>query len=181
MATTTESYALTKCDLKALRQADRICFDHGAPNPGEGVVRAVKCGKAPFRQEATHSIPVRSSVFLHGADANAAYVHRGDASDFCRCFVMVFSPCYDQEWQTVVSLLRAGDELSLRWIGADNNGYVGRARVTERDESCHDAGLGERLYHDRLYLKVRRAGKEKYSFYLADSACPNNSARMIRA
>ena len=172
--TTTETTVatLSAIDLKALRQADSICFDHGA----ESGIRAIKRGKAPFRQDITYTIRCRSSVRIH--DDSLDYGQRN--GDGAQCFAMIHSAQYDEQWRTIVDLLHVGDTLTLAWVGGDNNGYVTRSRVTEKESDGYSPGLGEKLYHDKLFLIAMR-GKRKLSFYVADSICPNNTARMIRS
>lgn len=164
-------FTVSKDDLKALKTCDSVCFDHSPA--GNHTIRAIKRGKAPFYQDATYPIKVRSSVFIHsdGPKPNL---------DHAKCFEMFSSSKYNDEWQTIVGLVKVGDEIKLRWIGADNNGYVNRSTVTEMSEEKGNAGLGMKLYHDKLYLSVWRAGKQKYAFQVSDSVSPNNSARMIQ-
>lgn len=165
---------LTKNELAALRQADSICFDHSLN--GHTGLRAVKRGKAPFFEEHRVEVPCKSTVYISGDGVD----WDTRCGKHAQCFAWIHSAQFNEEWRTIVRLLKPGDEVELRWVGNDDNGYVKRARVTERDESCHDAGLGMGLCHDRLYLKVRRKGKQVYSFYVDDSVCPNNTARMVK-
>lgn len=179
MTTTTETptepvyLAITKVDLKALRTCDSVCFDHSPV--GTHGIRAIKRGPAPWYIDTTCTVRVKSSVFIHGDGLDYDYKHGKTA----RCFESFSSQKYNEEWQTVLGLLKEGDEIELRWVGADNNGYVGRSTITETNEHG-SPGLGMKLHCDRLYLYVWRGGKRKYSFYLCDSICPNNTARMIR-
>ncbi len=179
MTATETIYSLTKNDVKALRTADRVCFDHFTvqkPNSGrQSGIRCIKVGSAPWREEVTFYVNAKSSVYLHG-DGIDYDVRNGKTAT---CFDMIHSPQCSEEWKTIVSLLREGDEIELRWMGCDQNGYLNRATVTDSDNDG-SAGLGMKLCHDKLYLHVRRGGKRKYSFYLSDSVCPDNSARMIR-
>jgi hypothetical protein len=85
---------------------------------------------------------------------------------------------YGLEWQTIVSLLRADDEVVLDWIAGNNSGYLEAAQGQYGDEPYRQSFSG--LHHDMLALVVRRGERDKYRFRLADSICPDNSARMIR-
>jgi hypothetical protein len=138
-------------------------------------LRAIVKVRKPTPHETEIEIPAESRVILHGDDArtDAGF----DAAKNAACFALVYNWA---EWKTISSLLRSSDELRLRWVGADNNGYLRRATVTEREGDGYQPGLGEKLYHDRLHLEVWRNGKQKYAFYVTDSVCPDNTARMIR-
>ena len=73
--------------------------------------------------------------------------------------------CND-EWETIASLLRAGDVLSLHWQrGAWN---------TERMENATP-----KFYGDKLALLVTR-GEKVLTFHVDTSICEDNTARMIR-
>lgn len=185
MTETTLTHALDKTAIKAMRDADSICFDHDAdPTLAEhNGIRAIKRGKAPWYEDTTVRVRARSSVYIHSDDDGPSRLDYDirNGKTAC-CFDMIHCSKHSEEWQTIVSLLRAGDEVELRWVGSDNNDYLTRSTVTEREkDSSHPShSLGERLYHDKLYLKVHRNGKVKYSFYLTDSICPDNTARMIK-
>lgn len=171
MDTTTDTKALAANDVKALRLADRVCFDH---SPTEAGIRAISSGPAPFRHEITLEVPAAGSVRVHGLNLDYDTRYGKTAT----CFAMIYPGAV---WRTIAGLLRKGDELRLEWVGADNNGYLSGATVTrEKPNGEYTPGLGERLYHDRLYLKVWRKGKERYAFHVTDSITPNNTARMIR-
>jgi hypothetical protein len=187
MTTTTETastFALTAQHVKVLRTADSVCFDHvKGPNGGTGQVRCIKrTPKDPWEKEKEIAVPAISTVGgekvrRYGEDPN---------EDYLSCFEMLHGAAYCEEWKTITSLLRVGDELELRWLAGDGNGYLSRARVVDRskdaqgNDESYQPGLNERLYHDRLYVHIVRGGKRKYSFLLANSICPNNTARMVR-
>lgn len=164
---------LSKNDIKALKQADRVALFHLRTTDfrkGEGLVRCIKdiSNPGPFGpREKEHEVPVVSFI---SSVAEPATV---------KAFELIHVSQYNQEWQTIVGLLRAGDEIELHW-SADNfaNGYVEAADVV-RD--CGAGGhVGKQLHADALHLKVCRNGKQKYSFLLEVSICPNNTARMIQ-
>lgn len=193
-------HALTAQDIKALRQADSVCFFHFAKRPrvGDnpavcrpslpGVIAASKRVRdpGPFdEREKTHRIEgLTSRVTIHEdprpwGDRN--YQH---------CFAMIHGAQHSLEWQTVAGFLKAGDIVELVWVGADDNGYLRSAVTTDtkRDGEASDFGVhnvGCRLYHDKLYLTVRRrsggkAAEKRYQFWVNDNISPDNSARMIR-
>lgn len=157
---------LTKVDLKALRSADAICFDHYSEKgePRRGIRAIKKVENDPWDTERTHFVPCRSHVAVYDRDSFGA-----SATDEAKCFQMINCAQYDDYWKTIVGLLREGDEVVLKWTGANNNGYLTQAK----------AG-GDELYRDDLALFVRRNGSLKYSFQVSTSICPNNSARMIK-
>lgn len=180
----TTPFTLTKEHLKALRTADSICFDHyKGPKGGTGKIRAIKrTPKDIWEKEKTIEVPAVSTVRGYGTCHERIQV----SPDTISCFDMAHSAQYDEELQTILSLLRVGDEIEMVWVAGGGNGYVKRARVTEKEydtdgkETPYQPGLGEMLYHDKLYIRIRRNDKPKYFFHYADSICPNNTARMIR-
>lgn len=152
--------ALTKQDITALRTADRVSFHH---NAGKGsVIRGTKEVKnaGPWEErERTYEIACEGSVRVYkDGDVTARNA---------QCFAMNHSGQFSDTWQTVVSAMRPGDVVLLEWVGSDNNGYLNGVQ-------------GQPLYHDRLYLLIRREGKRPLKFHVEDSICPNNTARMIR-
>jgi len=71
----------------------------------------------------------------------------------------------DAAWQTIVSLLRTGDEIILSW----KKGW-GDNKLLE------DAGITE----DALYLRVRRKGKIKYTFLVDTQTGRKANGGMVR-
>lgn len=67
-------------------------------------------------------------------------------------------------WQTALRHTRVGDRLELRWVAANDNGYLNRAD----------------LHLDQLLLAVIPPKAREQVFSLAVSTCPDNTARMIR-
>lgn len=164
---------ITKMDIAALKKADRVSFDHTS---GKGVIRCTKRGKPPYGDETSVEISaVSSSVYVYGTDDNTP-----SKTDTARCFTMIYasSPIL----QTIISLLKEGDRIMLDWRGSDNNGYVKASRITNETESDSVGpwNIGEKIYHDKLYIVIIRKGKTKYTLYMDDSICPMNSARMIQ-
>jgi hypothetical protein len=166
---------LSADDIKALRQADTICFDQLKDQVGQ--IRAIKRGRRGDRdlfrtQDAERVIPCKSRVW--------ASLREGVTQNDLTAFEYCGSAKYDSAIQTILGLLKPGDEVELEWR-TGGNGYLERSRVTEKEPGAeYSPGMGERLYHDRLTLSVRRRGERKYTFNVADSVCPNNTARMIR-
>lgn len=134
---------LTKLDLKALKRADMIAFHLSE-------IEAIKeIHNDPFETEKRYSIPVE-------------YKTDGDVK---KAFHMKFSPKVDMAWQTIVNLLRVGDEIILEW----KKGW-GDNKLLE------DAGITE----DALYLHVRRKGKVKYTFLVDTQTGRKANGGMVR-
>jgi len=155
---------LTTNDIKAMRQADRICFFH---SPGEGgSIKAIKevRNADPFAErERSHEIAVATSFRGQGAGNHLA------------CFEMFHTSRFNEEWMTIASFVKVGDEITLEWYrDAKSNGYCERTTVQS------GPGCGMELHGDALYLKIRR-GDKRFSFLVSVSICPDNTARMIRA
>ena len=134
---------LTKMDLKALKRADMIAFHLSE-------IEAIKeIHNDPFETEKRYSIPVE-------------YKTDGDIKE---AFHMKFPAKMDMAWQTIVSLLRVGDEIILDWKkGAWTNDLL------------REAGLVE----DALFLHVRRKGKLKYSFLVDTQTGRATNGGMVR-
>lgn len=79
-----------------------------------------------------------------------------------KAFAMIHTPSFTQSWLTVVELLKAGDSVRLEWM-ANSNGYVQAAS----------------LHMDEMALVIKR-GKQRLTFNLCLSVCPDNSARMFQ-
>jgi hypothetical protein len=151
---------IDKLDLAALRKADAICFDHYTRDGIDvRAIRAIKRNEPserdPYAQDITHTVSVGSAVRAYES---------GGTSKTWTCFEMIHTPQYHDAWQTIVSLLRVGDELTLFWEADNNSGYV------------NEAGL----HHDQLSLVVQR-GSKRMTFKVRSSVCPDNTARMCRA
>ena len=134
---------LTKMDLKALKRADSIAFFMNE-------IQAIKeIENDPFETERKYSIPVQFET-----DAKIT-----------KAFHMINWAKGDAAWQTIVSLLRTGDEIILSW----KKGW-GDNKLLE------DAGMTE----DALYLRVRRKGKIKYTFLVDTQTGRATNGGMVR-
>lgn len=161
--------------IKALRNADVICFDwlnnqpcSVPPRPSGGVhqVRAVlEQRNSPTGFEQSLTIDATGTVTCH----------RGSSSEYKRGYAFVGSAKYVPHVQTFVHFLREGDEIVLRWVAGNNNDYVEKAG----------------LFVDELYVGVKRTNKmtqksglvsrtvKRYEFYMASVVCKDNTARMV--
>ena len=146
-------------DLKAMRTADAVVFR--SYRDGDSTIECVKKDRDEFgEKERRRNIAVYGSVY-NGYDADGGRC-RGEEMRY-GCVVLTCAQ-YVENWRTVVSLLRVGDELRLEFRTDEaTNGYV------------KDAGL----HADELWLRVDRNNKRLY-FLIETSICPSNSARMCR-
>jgi hypothetical protein len=153
---------ITKLDVKALKDAHRVSFHFV---DGKTTIRGSKKTKktGPY-EEREKQYDIESESTFSGI---GGWKPHG-------CFAML-STTHDTEWQTVVSFIKTGDEISLHWT-ANSNGYLDNSSVKEGHHAA-----GERLYRDELRLLIKRERSNKrYAFLIEVSICPDNSARMIR-
>ena len=148
---------LTKIDVAAMKKADRIVFRHVR---GESQIEAIKEAdeRNPFEQ---NRIVACGAKFVDYSDRKVF----GPALDTFTAFEMKMHPSYDEEWRTIVSLLREGDELTLVW--------------TRDAYKCQNLDAAQ-LHGDSLSLLIKR-GEKTMRFTLEWSVCPDNTARMIRS
>ncbi len=155
---------LNKMDIKALQQCDTVSFHRiRTGSRMDNLIAATKRLKnnGPFDdRERKHTITCTATIRVFKNDDVFA-----SSSQDATCFACIVTAQYCEEWQSIVSILKAGDTVSLEWVGGDNNCYMNRQT--------------EKLYHDRLFLCIKRKDK-KMKFHVCNSICPNNTARMIR-
>jgi hypothetical protein len=164
VTTTTETTipTLDRDDLKALRNADTVCFRY------HDEVATIECLKRDSDEfgakERRRDITVEGVVY-NGYDADGG---RARGAEMNYGFAMFHSAKYTENWRTIVGLLRADDTLRLEFRTDDaTNGYV------------KDAGL----HADELWLRIERGEgphRKRLYFLLDASVCPDNSARMCR-
>jgi len=148
--TTVDIAPLGAEDVKALRNATMVAFDH-SPNGEHGLRAIIEKRNGAFETRGELKIAARS------------YIQRySDKREYDRGYALIQSAQFNDEWRTVARAIRAGDVLSMEWR-ANSNGYV------------RDAGLNL----DELILHVYRDSKRIGSYLLVVSVCPDNSARMI--
>ncbi len=170
---TTEPYTLTKIDIAALRQANRLIVHFNQDIPERTGVRLIKENRPterdPFAQDIEHHLPAPVTVHNRQSWSNDL-PERG-----VRAFghIYLYPPmrnsgdmlyCND----TIISLLRAGDRIRFRFDADGGNcGFI----------------VGANLHADALYLIVERGDADKpkrLAFVLDHSVCLDNSARMVR-
>ena len=156
---------LTQAELRALKNADTICFDY---IDGEHGIRAIKKAKnSPDGFEQTVYIPCEGEIQNF---SNHSWLGREvEKRQVVKCFASVNWPQMSLRWITVTKHLRKDDKLVLCW------------EAGSRSQILEEAGLTT----DRLFLKVLRtskSGKWLYSeYYIDDRTTSDNSpARMCR-
>jgi hypothetical protein len=162
-------YKLTKQDIQALRKSDRVWVSY---YNGESKLTAkiVLHNRELGDFERDYFIPVNAVFTLYDDKKEWGYDERKVYACSELCYL------YENTSQkTVFDSLRAGDEITLEWIADGSNGYVKNARVTFDDHSY----TGSILHHDRCHMIVKRGSKKLY-YFLEESLCVDNSARMIK-
>ena len=151
---------ITKIEIAALRKADSVSF-HNPPN-GEAYICAIKRKEVttanPFADDIRITVPCESRL----RDYEGSFI---TSRATFTAFDMIHSAQGDDGWQTIASLLRDGDALTLVWQrGAwsspdlTDKGYVG----------------------DLLLLIVQRSDK-RLTFAVGHYVGPrHSSARMVR-
>lgn len=146
---------LTSNDIKELRNADTLIFRTQA---GISTLWA-KRERGNFKSETSVSV---SQARIH------SYEKCQDIYDNPHLCVVLLNATLMPEIKTIMSLLRAGDVLSFKWVidnVSDNHRMV--------NFTC-----------DSLFLYVERAGKSKtqnFTFHIETCVCPKDSfARMYR-
>ena len=171
MSVVAESVGLSSLDVKAMKQADRVCFDHGRSTEKRGKIRCIRevRNPGPFDdRDKTYAISVESSVFAYDPKDDGRGRH---VCDSVNCFELLHSVSPDSSvWTAVCALVRPGDVLRLHWVADSCNGYM---KDVNRAAS-------QILHYDTLSLQVKRGDAVIYTLPIAASHCPNNSARMIR-
>lgn len=160
----TSYHELTKADVAALRQCDTVSVHYSAIDPS---VTGIVCTKRLERKETEPFADTERRVTI-GAGAppvGVAYCYDRDFTR-ARCFALVYNyPSQHDQTSSVIATLRAGDSVAFEFYpDAGSNGY------------CAEAGL----HIDRLYLRVRRNGKDHASWCLTSGCSLDNSSRMCR-
>lgn len=144
--------ALDKIDVSALRHADYVVFAFNRNRDPKYTVRACKDEneRAPFG--AQRNITIDGHVVAHDGMIVGSAV----------CSLR----SYEDEWRTVASLLRVGDELMVTFVGANNSDTLRAAN----------------LFADELRLHVLRGNdsRKTMTFLLDYRVCPDNTARMVQ-
>jgi len=169
---TTETTGLSTADIKALRTADEV---HARHSKGQSQLEAI------LRKREKNSVFENDGELRRVILTQTHMIHyrsalSEDHSQQPYCFAFSIGGKYDEQWKTIVSLLRAGDELELEWVSSNSNGYMKAAHGVYGESRYEFDGL----LQDILRLRVYRKGTRKYLFHVHNCVCPDNSARMIR-
>lgn len=174
MTTTTDTAiaTLTTDDVKALRKAESVVFRlHKGRYTIEAGIGKMLCDNRPytdverrlFPDLATGSSDRERVLTVHGYIDS--YQGRRFTED-SKGFAMINSAHLVPTWQTVARLLRAGDEITLH--------FLGDAHTTL---ALEEVGM----HGDVVRLNVHRADGSTMTFEVAHSTGPDNTARMVRA
>ena len=143
---------ITKEQIKAIRQADTVCFRF---SEGNHTIEASKRIKDTVFGDTTASayIPVSGRLNAYG----------NKQGDIYEAFYYLGSCKFDPTWQTIANLMRADDDITLLWI-ANNDSEA----LTEKG-----------VFVDELKIIITR-GKKTMTFYVYSGAYTHNSSRMCR-
>ena len=166
-------YQLTSKDLRALRTASNVSF-HYYPADENGYLDRDGDWKAYIRASkdnpAFTSDPFAPREIQHDIEVDAGI--RGFAPkdvEWRACFDMIHGSPYHHAWMTMARCFKPGDNLFLDWAPD-----AGRTNVLDRES-------GGELHADRLYIWARNPEKKRdLCFFLRQSTCLDNTARMIR-
>jgi hypothetical protein len=164
---------ITREDINALKAANAVSI-HSETVDGEfvGKIRAhlekwlKNDGVWTVKQQKLFPTQNHGDL-LRQIDTTARMKRYAASGSHPHAFHMIHSSRRDEVWQTVVSLLRVGDEIDLLWV-ANNDNNNNREIGWVRDE---------------VYLVVNRktkAGVKSMQFMLDAQTGPDNSARMAR-
>lgn len=145
--------SLTAQDVRALKHADALCFDH---RDGEGQIRAIlRAENSDTGFEQTHTIPAALSRI-------ESY---GGPEGELRAFAMLQSSKYSDIAQTLIRHLRTGSQFAFKWT-RDNSSPITR-----------DAGL----VRDELRVSVQgKNAKVADTFLIEVFIGKDNTARMVQ-
>lgn len=156
-----EPYTLTSEDLRALKSATSWMSAHAEWNDG---ALATSYLRGTARDVADDDYTVARIELPSYLEFGAALIRRNPT---VRAYGSCSSPTVNDEWLTILQILRPGDRLALAWSA---NGW--------RNGHLKTAGLNA----DHVRLRIDRGeGKRARRFYLPfdHCVCPDNSARMF--
>lgn len=149
----TETHTLTAQDVRALKHADAIAFDH--TGTGTGQIRAIlRDENSPTGFEQTHTIPALMSR-----------VERHDGSDGdVRAFHISMNAKYDVGVQTIIRHMREGGQFTLHWTRGNSSPVTEKAGVVR----------------DELRIRIApKSGSRVDEFLVAVFVGLDNTARMV--
>jgi hypothetical protein len=153
-------YEITRTDIAAIKASDRVYFQHQAFDNSSFIV-CVKRGaepspRNPFPVDAHHLIPCNVVVRVYGGETGYSCTSPDNFNAYA-------CPARSDMLMTLAAFLKAGDVLTLEWIGSNNN------------QVMTDAGL----VRDELHVLVQR-GEKRFDFFMASRSC-EPVARMVKA
>jgi hypothetical protein len=179
----TDPTVLTRDDIAAMNAADDVSFHHNPEDNGPGSIRLYRRSllvtdriwtareQRLFPETHTSAERVRTLANLHSAMSGYAQpdtsttAWNNTTEPLADAFTTTGGCSYNDDWRTIVGLLRPGQRLALKWT-ADNN-----------TENIRWA----KMHADELRLLVYRPHHAwPRSFLIQARVAPDNSARMIR-
>lgn len=156
MSVDIERRPLDKTSLKILLTASRIAFRHSC---GESSIEGIH--EHRLRESYRTIVPVAAEFRIYGDHKME------DPEKNASCFVLT-SGGLENEVGSFLRTIKPDDEVRLRWVRDNNNGYVNKA------------GLHVDELRGVIRRKTRSGKVERFEFLLDVSICADNSARMIR-
>lgn len=175
MGTTNTGCVIDKVMLSALRKADRIVFRH-TPDKGsaiEAIQANTPSEKDPFARDAVLSVPCRFALDDYGGHGTDEYPAQEKAFDWGACnngtfygFDMEHTAKSSKTWQSIVSVMKAGDIIGLRWM---------------RNAGTNPAIFKLGVVSDTLELWVERGDKSAGRFVVSTHSVPaaNEQTRIV--
>lgn len=175
----TQARPLTKDDIKALRNCDRVSFYF---------IRNIQNKKTLYHSyiSATfvHKIKgingeLEKTEYIDIPAFDRIHTYNGINSESVKaCFCMNHFG-QGSQWQAIAAFLRVGDMLEIEWLVDNASGYISKSVYT--DESRYVSN--QQLHKDDCKLTVIRgqaSKKKRYTFLIESAVCPNNTARMVK-
>lgn len=168
--------ALTKLQIKQLKNADTLCVDFSTEGDGLSQIRAIlNADHSSNGYEQTAYIEIETRVEVNRGIRGYNPVQKGET---VKCFGYLHHVEFYPEVKTFVSLLKEGDEITAIFTATEPE--------TEKPQAYMDYMVtmlpdykNQLLNEDRLALQIKR-GKQVLTFLVEVSLCPNNSARRIK-
>jgi len=151
---------LTTEDVRALRRATDLCFDHGSSveTSSQSRIRAISGGRGGPRPEQTYVVPVEGNRVR---DYTPTPNRDGLAYD---CFNMAMNCQHMPEIRTMVHLIQKGDRLGFSWTRGNSSPVTIEAGIVV----------------DHLDVEVVKPSGKVLTFRVGTYIGRDNSARMVR-
>jgi len=159
MHTITESAEITKEDIQALRTATSVSFH---TNDKGSKIRASFDDRNGATRRQSEIFPERD-----GGDRFREIRISYEAYENFYAFSMVHTAQYSRTFNSIARILRAGNRLAFRW-GKDAN----------TTDNLRNAGLHGDQFD--IVISTGLTDRDPKVFTVETSACPDNTARMIR-